>query len=124
MQGVFALAAAATVAVLWLRDAPANIRNAALLIGTCVATPYLQDYDLVFGVLVAVWLVEAAGDDPQASRAAFYAAALLLVGPMVNALLGKWTGLSFGPLFILPAFAVVTGCAFRVGLPQAARSTA
>jgi hypothetical protein len=124
VQGVFALAAATTVAVPWLRDAPANIRNAALLIGTCVASPYLQDYDLVFGALAAVWLVGAAGDDPQASRAAFYAAALLLVGPMINALLGKWTGLSFGPLFILPAFAIVTGRAFRAGLPQAARSTA
>jgi hypothetical protein len=123
VQAAFALAAAAVVAVLWLRDAPASIRNAALVLGTCIATPYLQDYDLVFGALVVVWFAKLGADDARASRQVFVASALLLLGPIVNAALSKSTGVSFGALFILPAFAIVAEHAWRASAVHAVRKT-
>src|SRR5690606_33121265 len=46
IQAAVAVAAAAMVAVAWYRDAPAPIRYALAVLGTFLATPYLQDYDL------------------------------------------------------------------------------
>jgi hypothetical protein len=113
VQAGSALFAATVVALLWLRDAPPAIRNAALLLGTCMAVPYLQDYDLVLGALVVVWLADAAPSDAQSQRNVFIAAALLLIGPFINAALGRWTGFAFGPLFILPAFGIVAAQALQ-----------
>src|SRR5882724_6334804 len=56
LQGAFAMLAALFVARSWWRDDPPHIRNAMLILGTCLATPYLQDYDLVMSAFVVVWL--------------------------------------------------------------------
>ena len=61
-QAVAALVAAVFIVRSWWRDEPAHIRNAVLLVGTCLATPYLMDYDLVFGAFVVVWLLKAEKD--------------------------------------------------------------
>jgi arabinofuranan 3-O-arabinosyltransferase len=53
VQAIVALIAAAVVAVAWYRDVPAPAKNALLVLGTLLATPYLQDYDLVVGAFVA-----------------------------------------------------------------------
>ena len=113
VQAVSALFAAAVVALVWLRDAVPATRNAALLLGTCMAVPYLQDYDLVFGALVVVWLAQTTPSDPQSQRNVFIASALLLIGPFINAALGQWSALALGPLFILPAFAIVATQALK-----------
>ena len=55
-QMMAATLAAALVAYAWFKDAPAPTRNAAVMIGVLLATPYLQDYDLVLGAFVVVWL--------------------------------------------------------------------
>ena len=72
-QAVGALVAAVFIARSWWRDEPAHIRNAVLIIGTCLATPYLQDYDLVFGAFVVVWL-HMAEKDFEACRSNGFAA--------------------------------------------------
>lgn len=102
VQAASALIAAGVVATAWYRDAPVTLRNSALMLGTMLATPYLQDYDLVMSAFVAVWLYGAAKDD-QKSRT-MLAIALLLVLPCVAGAIGKLTGFAIGPLLIVPAF--------------------
>ena len=112
-QGIAAAFAALVVVVLWARRASPGLRNAALVLGTCLATPYLQDYDLVVGALVVAWLMREATVPAELERPLFYAAALLLMIPLLAGSLQRTTGLAFGPLFILPAFALVIFAGFR-----------
>ena len=105
-QAVAAAVAFLAVAAVWYRDASFGVRNAMLLLGTCLATPYLQDYDLVFGALIVIWL----GQDQDVRRmpewAWFLGSASLLLLPLFAAPLALVTGLTFGPLFILPLFVI------------------
>ena len=114
-QAVCALAAAVVTAVVWYRDRPPAAKNALLVLGTCLVTPYLQDYDLVVGAFVAIWLIslEPAGD---ASKATLISAGLVLILPMAAAPLAMLTGFEFGPFFIAPAF-VIAAYAARVAKP-------
>src|ERR1700761_3699901 len=68
LQAASALVAAFFVARSWWREDPAHLRNAMMIIGTCLATPYLQDYDLVMGVFVVVWLQQAAAHSQLPAR--------------------------------------------------------
>ena len=108
LSGIVALAAVA--AVWWRKDVPLAVKNAVLLAGTCLATPYLQDYDLVFGVLIVAWLWHAPAADGE--RALLLSSGLLLLLPLLAAALAHMTGLALGPLFIAPIFVV----AVRMGL--------
>jgi arabinofuranan 3-O-arabinosyltransferase len=105
VQTVAAALACIAVAWVWFGDAPAGVKNAVLVLGTCLATPYLQDYDLVFGALVVAWLwqcpVRCASE-----RVLQISAGLLLLLPLVAAALAHLTGLALGPLFIAPLFVV------------------
>jgi hypothetical protein len=106
-QVAAALVAAVFVARSWWRDEPAHIRNAVLLVGASLATPYRQDYDLVFGAFVVVWLLRAERDSqisPQYIRGANGAILLL---PLMNALVAKSVGITLGPLVFLPVFALL-----------------
>jgi len=109
-QAIAAAVAFFAVAAVWYRDASFGVRNATLVLGTCLATPYLQDYDLVFGALVVVWL----GQDHDVQRmpdwVRFLASASLLLLPLLAAPLAHLTGLVFGPLFILPPFVIALTC--------------
>jgi len=80
--------------------------DAVLLLGTCLATPYLQDYDLVFGAIVVAWLWQQPAETQASERALQISCGLWLALPLVAAALAHMTGLSFGPLFVLPLFAV------------------
>jgi hypothetical protein len=111
LQAIFALAACGAVAAVWFKDTPAAMRNAVLLLGTCVATPYLQDYDLVFGALVVAWLWQQPVEMYPSERALQVSAALFLVLPLVAAGLAHLTHLTYGPLFILPLFVVAVRAA-------------
>jgi len=117
-QMAAALLAAALVAYAWFKDAPAPARNAAVLIGVLLATPYLQDYDLVLGAFVVVWL---AALDSEWKPATQIACASILLLPLLASPLAKLTGLAFGPLFVLPAL-VLTAQAILV--PRAAAAAA
>jgi hypothetical protein len=114
-QAVFALVASVAIAVVWFKDAPAGIKNAVFLLGTCLATPYLQDYDLVFGALVVAWLWQQPIELYPSERALQITSALFLMLPLVAAAMARITLLTYGPLFILPLFvlAVRSGLAAR-----------
>jgi uncharacterized membrane protein len=66
----------------------------------------LQDYDLVMGAFVALWLMDPELRDVGPRWAEIGAGSILLL-PLFGALLGKLTGVDWGPLFILPVFAIV-----------------
>ena len=108
VQIAAALIAATLVAFAWFKDAPVPIRNAAVLIGVLLATPYLQDYDLVLGAFIAVWLMQGAA----AKSDAHIASALILLVPLLASPLAKLTGFAFGPLFVIPALAVTARAVF------------
>ena len=112
MQAVAGALACVAVAWVWFRDTPAALKNAVLLLGTCLATPYLQDYDLVFGAIVVAWLWQQPVETDASERALQIACGLLLLLPLVAAALAHLTGLAFGPLFILPVFIVALQMSF------------
>jgi arabinofuranan 3-O-arabinosyltransferase len=108
-QAAAALLAAALVALAWFKDAPAPARNAAVVIGALLATPYLQVYDLVVGAFVVAWLTNWMGTTRPGTQ---IAAALILILPLAATPLAKLTGLAFGPLFIIPALIVTARTVF------------
>ena len=111
IQAVSGALACIAVARVWFGDAPAGVKHAVLVLGTCLATPYLQDYDLVLGALVVAWLWRC--PVPYASdRLLQISAALLLLLPLVAAALAHLTGLVLGPLFIAPLFVVALQISF------------
>ena len=118
VQGTATVLAGVAVALVWFRDAPAGIKNAVLLLGTCLATPFLQDYDLVFGALAVAWIWQASTSSATAladnsERALIYSSGLFLLLPLFAASLAHITGLSFGPLFIVPIFVVALQLSLR-----------
>lgn len=104
VQAAIGSIAAAVVAFAWLRNASMPIKSAALVLGTFLATPYLQDYDLVLGAFATVWLMRPEMLVHYSERAALIACGLILALPLLASVLGNMTGLALGPLFLLPAF--------------------
>jgi arabinofuranan 3-O-arabinosyltransferase len=104
LQATSALIAAAVVAVAFFRKAPAPIRNALLVLGTFLATPYIVDYDLVVGAFAAAWLTDRAVIPPALMRLATTAAGLVLLVAIMDFNLGPHVGVQLAPLFFIPAF--------------------
>jgi len=116
VQAFAGLIACGAVAVVWWRaTVPAGIKNAVLVLGTCLATPYLQDYDMVFGAMVVAWLMAQPLALYGSERVLLIVCALILLVPLVASALVNMTGLVLGPLFIIPAFVL----AVRSGLAPA-----
>ncbi len=117
-----AVLAAALIAWAWFKDAPAPARNAAVVLGALLATPYLQDYDLVIGAFIVAWLVR-----DYARPLTQIACASILLLPLFASPLAKLTGLAFGPLFVIPALIVTAQMIFAAaplpGFPRAAGVT-
>ena len=105
IQAIAGVSACVAVAVVWFRVASAAIRNAVLVLATFMATPYLQDYDLVLGAMAAAWLWQIPVVE-KTERALQASAGLFLLLPLVAAALAHLTGLALGPLFILPLLVV------------------
>lgn len=106
-QALCAAVAAAAVGWLWYRDAPAEQRNAALVLGGFLVAPYLQDYDLVIGAFAVVWIMQMASNGAMTRRAGIVASALVLMTPAVIAPLAKATGIAVGAPALAAAFAIV-----------------
>jgi hypothetical protein len=115
IQSAAAMIACIAVALIWFRDLPAGVKNAVLVISTCLATPYIQDYDLVFGALAVVWLWQEPLIATRCGMLLPIAAGLFLLVPMFTALLAHFTGLAFGPLFIIPIFVIALHSGLRGG---------
>ena len=117
VQALFAAIAALAVGVAWFRGASFGVRNGLLVLGTCMATPYLQDYDMVFGALVIAWLWQDAGVRAQIPESPlFLASAALLLLPMFP-LFSSWLdkaglhgGTLFGMLSFVPLFLIAVKC--------------
>ena len=121
-QMLAAAFAAALIAWAWFKDAPAPARNAAVVLGALLATPYLQDYDLVIGAFIVAWLVR-----DYARPLTQIACAAILLMPLLTSPLAKLTGLAFGPLFVIPALIVTAQMIFAAaplpGFPRTASAT-
>lgn len=122
-QAAAALVVAVVVAVAWFRDVPPAAKNALLVLGTCLATPYVQDYDLVVGAFVVVWLGQLYPAGDRATPAVI-GAALILLAPLFASSLAHATGLEVGPLFIVPVFVIAAQAAFATRAPVAAAESA
>lgn len=105
VQIAMALAAAAVVAAAWWRDdfSP-DSRNAVTVLGGCLMTPYLQDYDLVFLVFVVAWLWRDESLRHRRSSHVIYVAALVLPG--TAAAIAALTGIAVGGI-VLPLMLVL-----------------
>ncbi|HEY1310467.1 MAG TPA: glycosyltransferase family 87 protein, partial [Pseudolabrys sp.] len=113
VQGAFAAMACLVVAAAWFKPAPAPLKKALVLLGTCLTAPYLQDYDLVFCVIAVAWLWQQPVESVRSEHALLIASGLLLLLPLVAAALFHLSGeIAFGTLFILPAFAVALQMSF------------
>jgi arabinofuranan 3-O-arabinosyltransferase len=119
-QALTGAVAAVIVALAWWRDAPASVRYTLLVLGTFLATPYLQDYDIVVGAFVVVWLMATSQAAPHLRKPAFIASALILVLPLFASILANATGIALGALFMIPAFVL----AARVALFRSDTKTA
>ena len=123
IQAIAGALACIAVALVWRRETPAGLKNAVLLLGTCLATPYLQDYDLVFGALAVAWLWQCPVASEKSERRLQISGFLLLVLPLFAASLAHLTGLALGPLFIVPIFAVALQMSFEATPVSAASSS-
>jgi hypothetical protein len=121
VQGALVLVTAVIVAFAWLRDFPVPIRNVLLVLGTFVATPYLQDYDMVIGAFLVVWLMrtEPVG---MLKQAPVIASSFILVLPFVASLLAHATGQLVATPFLIAAFALAVAIAFQERARSAATS--
>jgi hypothetical protein len=108
VQAVFAGLAAIVVARSWWRDDATPIRNALVIMGTCLATPYLQDYDLVMSAFVVVWLKQAGEQEERVPKVAIVAAmAAMLLVPFFAAPVAKASGLVLAAPVLVAVFALL-----------------
>jgi hypothetical protein len=115
LQAASAIAAATMVAWAWWKKAGLELRNALVVLGTCLATPYLQDYDLVVGTFVVVWLMLARDQLQISPRSLQMLQGLILTLPLpiFAAAFSKLTSYSIGPLVPGAAFIIVAGAVLR-----------
>jgi arabinofuranan 3-O-arabinosyltransferase len=126
VQTVFSVVAAVAVATAWFRDASFGVRNALLVLCACMATPYLQDYDMVLGALVIAWLWEDASARAQIPESAlFFSGATLLlfsVFPLFSWWFPKIANLPLGTLSFIPLFVITAKCV--LAMPRSASKLA
>lgn len=106
MQITTGVIAAAFVGWAWMRDVSPPVRNTMVVIGTCLATPYLQDYDFVVGAFVVVWLQICREELGLTLRANQIVQASILLLPFMTASFGKLTGYVLGPVVLGTVFAI------------------
>ena len=111
LQGGCALLAVYFVARSWLRDDPACIRNAMVVVGTCLLTPYLQDYDLVVVAFVVVWLQTAGTRSAIPAYWTTAAMAAILLLPIVAGAITKGLGFLPGPFVFAFVFVLLVALA-------------
>jgi len=99
VQAAVSLCVAAAVLWIWRRPVSMPLKNAALVTGTLLVTPYVMDYDLTLLALPIAWLaVEALRTQfLNWERIALFAACLL---PIVSRGIGS-LGLPIGPIVLL-----------------------
>jgi hypothetical protein len=104
-QGLITLFACVLVAVAWCSRVSWDLRRAVLILATLIASPYMQDYDLVVASFVPPWLV-VSSLDTHSRRQALWASVPLILTPLLTAPLAKATGIGLGCLLLVPALVV------------------
>jgi len=125
LQGVSALCAALAVWTVWRADQPMELKGAALLVGTFLASPYAWDYDMVVLVFAVAWLATEAvrtGFRPWERLAMAGVVALpVVIGPLANA-----TRVQLGPVMLWAVMALIVARAqssISIRMPSYATST-
>jgi hypothetical protein len=119
----YAAQAAASVMTLvlaihaWRSSGPQSAKNAVLVIGTFLMTPYVQCYDLFVAMLVPLWLVSSFPADDIRRRECLTASIPLIAAPIFAYVFAKMTGFGIGWLMLLPAFAVALQACLPVARP-------
>jgi hypothetical protein len=91
-QAIAAVAATASVVVVWRGRASPPLKSASLALGTLVASPYVHNYDLAMAALVPLWQLAALRDDDPRRLNVLMAATLLLLAPILVPALAWRTG--------------------------------
>jgi arabinofuranan 3-O-arabinosyltransferase len=108
IQAAFAVVAAIVVARSWWRNDSTPVRNALVVMGTCLVTPYLQDYDLVMSVFVAVWLKQAGEQQDSVSPMVIAVAmAAIMLAPFFAAPVAKATGFVLAAPVLVAVFVLL-----------------
>ncbi|HEX4370675.1 MAG TPA: glycosyltransferase family 87 protein [Rhizomicrobium sp.] len=103
-QAVVTLTVSALVVWIWRRrDQARPIKNAILILCLLLASPYVQNYDLIAAAFVPVWLLMGLPEKDPRRRGVFMIAVVLLIAPMMGSVLAEATGVAFGWLLLVPA---------------------
>lgn len=119
VEAAYALQAASTIIVAgvvaraWWTKVRPELRNSLVVLGTCLATPYLLDYDFVVATFVVVWLIPVRDQLQISSRLLQILQGAILAVPLFTAAFGKLTGYSIGPVVPGVAFIVIAYAALR-----------
>ena len=112
VQGIAAVVAAVVVVRSWQANGSQAGKNAVLVIGTLLATPYLQVYDLVVASFVPLWLLAGLPTSDPRRSAALLGSAALIAAPFISPAVAKLTGFSIGCLLFIPLFVIAVRRAF------------
>jgi hypothetical protein len=98
-QAAFTLVIAICVALVWRACASQDIKNAALVLGALLASPYVSDYDLVAVAFVPLWFAQAGvlSSAPARTASVLAAAAALVAAPFATITGAAAAGLMLGP---------------------------
>jgi arabinofuranan 3-O-arabinosyltransferase len=114
VQAVVTLTVSALVVWIWRRrDQARPIKNAILILCLLLASPYVQNYDLIAAAFVPVWLLMGLPEKDPRRPIVFLAAILLLIAPMMGSVLMQTTGVAWGWLMLVPPLWI----AWRQSLP-------
>jgi hypothetical protein len=111
-QAVMTLACVTAVALVWRSAARQALKNAVLVSAMLLASPYMQDYDLVVGALIPLWLMSGA---PEKRKQVLTASTFILAAPALVALLTVFSGFGVGCLMLVPVAWVALSLARESG---------
>lgn len=107
-QAALGLTIAAVVVRIWLGKARYEIKAAALVSGTLLATPYVMDYDLVMLALPIAWLARAGLQEGFLPWEKIILAGAFVM-PLVSRSVAQYTGIPLGVIAMLLLFAAIAG---------------
>jgi arabinofuranan 3-O-arabinosyltransferase len=108
--------AMAAVAIVWRGRCALGLKAAILVVGTFLATPYAQDYDMVVLLFAAAWLLGEARDAGFLPWERIALAGLLIL-PLVTMTAGKLTGIQFAPVALWALLALLLRRVAVSGVP-------
>jgi hypothetical protein len=106
VQALVAVGGAVTVAWAWRRPTDPDMKNAALLLATPLASPFILDYDLMLVAPAIAWLARK-GVQNRLLPWEGITLALLALMPMVSRTIGEFTHILLAPLAVGAGLAAI-----------------